>query len=161
MAEQRCGDGPRARIQGGVVAVVLGVAVTTVTACTLPDVALDGPIAVNLHIRTTATSVEVDAPGWFAASTGIHLCPVAPPVLPAPGPARDGWTPGPPCHDYGTRFSVDGLIVSLPLADLAGETSAAFAAADDWYLLLLDLDGDRVTAAVRSSFTAPAHVAAS
>ena len=161
MAEQRCGNGPRARIRGAFVAVVLGVAATTVTACTLSDVALDGPIAVNLHIRTTATSVEVDAPGWYAATTGIHLCPVAPPILPAPGPARDGWTPGPPCHDYGTRPSADGLIVSLPLADLAAETSAAFAAADDWYLLLLDLDGDRVTAAIRSSFAAPADVAAS
>lgn len=161
MAEQRSGDGRRAGIREAAFAAVLGVAATIATACTLSDVALDGPIAVNLHIRTTATSVEVDAPGWFAATTGIHLCPTAPPILPPPGPARDGWTPGPPCHDYGTRPSVDELIVSLPLADLAGETSAAFAAADDWYLLLLDLDGDRVTAAVRSSFTAPADVAAS
>ncbi|MEO6207217.1 MAG: hypothetical protein ABIP77_04610 [Candidatus Limnocylindrales bacterium] len=161
MAEQRPGDRRRARLRGTIVAVVLGVAATTFTGCTLSDVALDGPIAVNLHIRTTATSVEVDAPGWFAATTGIHLCPVAPPVLPAPGPARDGWKPGPPCHDYGRQPSVDGLTVSLPLADLAGETSAAFAAADDWYLLLLDLDGDRVTAAIRSSFKAPADVAAS
>lgn len=160
MAERRSGGrrGPRV---GALAAVALGVAATTAAACTLSDIALDGPIAVNLHIRTTATSVEIDAPGWFAATTGIHLCPAEPPVLPAPGPARVGWTPGPPCHDYGRRPSVDGLIVSLPLADLAGETSAAFAAADDWYLLLLDLDGDRVTAAVRSSFAAPADVAAS
>ena len=52
-------------------------------------------------------------------------------------------------------------LTGLPLADLAGETSAAFAAADDWYLLLLDLDGDRVSAAIRSRFTAPTDVATS
>ena len=160
MAEPRGGDRRRARLRA-TVAVALALTATTATACTLSDVALDGPIAVNLHIRTTATSVEVDAPGWFAETTGIHLCPMAPPVLPAAGPARDGWKPGPPCHDYGRQSSVDGLIVSLPLADLAGATSAAFAAADDWYLLLLDLDGDRVTAAIRSSFKAPATVAPS
>lgn len=161
MAEPRSGGRRRARVRVAVAAVALGVAATTATACTLSDIALDGPIAVNLHIRTTATSVEVDAPGWFATTTGIHLCPVEPPVLPAPGPARVGWKPGPPCHDYGTRPSADGLIVSLPLSDLAGAPWAPFAAADDWYVLLLDLDGDRVTAAIRSSFEAPADVAAS
>ncbi|MEO5885655.1 MAG: hypothetical protein ABIQ58_09105 [Candidatus Limnocylindrales bacterium] len=139
---------------------VVGVVVVT-AGCTLRPEALDGPIAVELHVTTTPTSVEVDAPGWFADTSGIFLCPLEPAALPDPGPERIGWTPGPACHGFGTRPSRDGLKVSLPLAELSDTTASAFAAADDWYLLLLDIEGDRVTSAVRSRFTAPDDVAAS
>ena len=130
-------------------------------ACVLDPAALDGPIAVNLHVSATPTTVEVDAPGWFAKATGVYVCAAAPPFLPEPGPERIGWTPGDGCHDFGVRPSEDGLIASLPLSELTTEQRATFAAATDWYLYLLKLDGERVDSAVRSRFSAPSGFGAS
>ena len=135
--------------------VTLAALVALVSGCTLSPVALDGPIAVNLHIRASADMVEVDAPGWFAPTSSIYICAAEPPPLPEPGPERDGWTPGPGCHAYGTHPSKDGLAVDLPLADLGARERPAFAAASDWTLLLLSVEGDRVTSAVRSQFRRP------
>ena len=83
-----------------------------------------------------------------------------PPLLPEPGPARDGWSPGAGCHDYGTFEGGDGLTASLPLADIAATDRAAFLAAPDWYLLLVEVDGDRAVTAIRSRFGAPRDVVA-
>jgi hypothetical protein len=124
-------------------------------ACTIPPGSLDGPIAVILHITTTPTTVDVDAETWYSDSTAIYLCPMEPPPLPDPGPALIGWTPGAPCHDYGTRPSPDGLKVALPIAELDGPDRALFGSAEEWYLLLLDIDGDRVSSAIRSAFRSP------
>jgi hypothetical protein len=141
----------------GARAVALGAAVATMAAaCVLAPASLDGPMAVNLHVSSTPTSVEVDAPGWFADTSAVYLCPTDPPPLPDAGPERDGWTPGSSCHDYGTHPSPDGLVISLPMADLAPADRPAFAAADDWYLLILDVDPTgRVVGATRSRFTRP------
>lgn len=145
----------RARARAAAVAIALVLVALVGAGCALSNGGLDGPIGVNMHVSTTPTSVEVDAPGWFADMTRVYLCPVDPPFLPEPGPARVGWTPGPSCHDYGSRPSGDGLTASLPLADLSDADRAMFTTADDWYLLLLELDGDRVSTAVRSRFAAP------
>ncbi len=147
------------RAELGAVVIAGAALALLLSGCLAVPGAIDGPIAVDLHVSTTPTTVEVDAPGWFAETTAIYLCSASPPVLPEAAADRVGWTPGGACHDYGTRPSRDGLKVSLPLTDLAGETWAPFAAADEWYLLLLDLDGDRVSSAVRSRFGAPDIVA--
>jgi hypothetical protein len=56
----------------------------------------------------------------------------------------------------------DGLVASLPIEDLLGEQGADFAAADAWYLLMLEVDAqDRVLGAVRSRFDVPAAIRAS
>jgi hypothetical protein len=137
------------------VALALGAAVV-VGGCVLGPSSLDGPMAVNLHVATTPTSVDVDAPGWFADTSQVFLCPSDPPPLPEPGPARVGWTPGSTCHDFGTHPSPDGLVIRLPVADLAPSDRPAFAAADDWYLLLLEVDREgRVTGATRTRFARP------
>ena len=129
--------------------------------CVLGPSSLDGPMAVNLHVATTRTSVEVDAPGWYAPTSAVYLCPTDPPPLPEPGPERDGWTPGSSCHDYGQHPSRDGLVISLPIADLAPSDRPAFADADDWYLLLLDVDpSGRVASATRTRFPRPRDFAA-
>ena len=138
-------------------ALALALAATIVAGgCVLGPSSLDGPMAVNLHVSTTPTTVDVDAPGWFAPTSAVYLCPTDPPPLPDPGPERDGWTPGSSCHDFGQYPSRDGLVLSLPTADLAPSDRPAFAAADDWYLLLLDVDPTgRVTSATRSRFSRP------
>ncbi len=136
-------------------------AIVSIGGCLAVPGSVDGPIAVRLHITSTPTSVEVDAPGWFADETSIWLCPTAPPILPEDAADRDGWTPGEPCHDYGLRPSRDGLTASLPLAELDSTERAAFDGSGEWYLVLLDLDGDRVSAAIRSAFDAPNLPAAS
>lgn len=142
-------------------AMVVGVVVSAaLTGCMLQGAALDGPIAVDLRVATTNSTVEVDADGWFADMTAIYLCPEDPPLLPEPGPARLGWDPGGACHDYGTHPSPDGLSVVLPLDALAGESWPAFDAADDWYLLLVEVDGERAVSAIRSRFGAPRDVVA-
>ena len=64
-----------------VVAVLI--AATLVAGCRLPSSALDGPLAVPLRIETTADSIEVDAPTWFAQQTVIYLCPTDPPNFPS------------------------------------------------------------------------------
>jgi hypothetical protein len=143
---------PVARIGRAAAVILLAV---TVAACTLPDGALDAPFPVVLHITTTPTEVMVDAPGWLADRSAVFLCPSEPPPLPEPGPEREGWLPGPPCRDYGRFDSPDGLTVNLPLDELLGEERATFAAAPDWYVYLLDLDGAHVTTAIKTSFPPP------
>lgn len=143
---------PPARITRAAAVILLGV---TVAACTLPDGALDAPFPVVMHITTTPTEVVVDAPGWLADRSAVFLCPAAPPPLPEPGPERDGWLPRPPCHDYGRFDSPDGLTISLPLDGLVADERATFGAASDWYVYLLDLDGEHVTSAVKTRFPPP------
>lgn len=129
--------------------------------CRVDGALLDAPGAVNMHVWPTPTSVEVDAPGWLAETSAVYLCASEPPTLPDAAADRVGWTPGGDCHDFGRHASPDGLTISLPLTGLQGAPWPAFQAAEDWYLLLLDLDGDRVSNAVRSRFHAPAGFAAS
>ncbi len=150
--------GRRSRL--GLVRVLLAcVAAIWVGACQYVPGTLDGPIAVDLHVSTTATSVEVDAPGWFADTSEVYLCPVEPPPLPDPGPELVGWQPGPPCHGFGRWPSPDGLRASLPYDGLAVDERDLFAAAESWYLLLLDVGADgRVSSAVRSRFDVPEAV---
>jgi hypothetical protein len=131
-----------------------------VSGCLAVPGAIDAPIGVVLRVSTTPTSVEVEAPGWFTDLSALYLCPRLPPPLPEAAADRVGWTPGGDCHDFGTRPTRDGLVASLPLADLAGPGAAAFASSPEWAILLLELDGDRVSAAVRSLFRAPEGFAA-
>ena len=133
----------------------IAIAATLVAGCRLPSNALDGPLAVPLRITATPAAVEVDAPGWFAPDTIVYLCSTEPPALPEPGPDREGWTPGPTCHDFGRVAAPDGLKATLPLDALTEAERPAFDAASDWYLLLVKVEGTRVTAAIRSSFSAP------
>jgi hypothetical protein len=135
-------------------ALVAGLA-ALVAGCAGGTSALDGALPVALRVSTTPTTVEVDAPGWLANVSEVYLCPDPPPPLPDANADRKGWTPGDACHDFGRHPSRDGLTVSLPIADLSGPQWAAFEAATDWYLLVLDLDGDVVASAVRSRFHAP------
>lgn len=144
------------RILAGLVSSFASIAIA---GCVLQGAALDGPIAVNLHVRTTPSTVEVDAPGWFADRTRVYLCHAEPPLLPEPGPARIDWRPDDRCQDFGIVSSEDGLQVSLPLEALAGDPWADFAAAQDWYLFLVEVDAtDRVVSAIRSRFSAPRDV---
>lgn len=85
----------------------------------------------------------VDAPGWFAPETVTYLCSTEPPPLPEPGPDRDGWTPGAPCHDSGRSAAPDGLTSTLPLDALSEAERPIFDAAADWYLLLIEVEGTR------------------
>ncbi len=140
---------------------VLGAAVAlTAGGCMLQGAALDGPIAVDLRVVATSSIVEVDADGWFADTTAVYLCHRDPPLLPEPGTARVGWDPGAACHGYGTYPSRQGLSVDLPIDALAGDGWPAFATAEDWYLLLVEVDGDRAVSAIRSRFGAPRDVVA-
>lgn len=139
------------RLFAGVVALLA----VTLAGCIAVPGSVDGPIAVQLHIASGPTSVEVDASGWFAETTSIYLCPSAPPILPEDAADRVGWSPGPPCQHFGTHPSRDGLRVSLPLDEIGADVRSAFMASDEWYLVLLDLEGDRVSSAVRSAFDAP------
>ena len=125
--------------------------------CRLPSDALDGPLAVPLRITATAAAVEVDAPGWFAADTAVYLCPTEPPALPEPGPDREGWSPGSVCHDYGRFAAPDGLSATLPLDALSEADRPAFDAANNWYLLIVKVEGARAMAAIHSSFSAPSR----
>lgn len=147
--------------RGGAVAGAALALASVLGACDLPPGALDGPMTpVSLRVEATSTSVEIDAPGWFAETSAVYLCSAEPPPLPEPGPDRVGWTPGPACHDYGRYASRKGLTASLALTDLAGPAWAPFAAAQDWYVLIVDIRGDRVSIAIRSRFAAPDDVAA-
>ncbi len=123
--------------------------------CRVDGALLDAPGAVRLHVSTTPTTVEIDAPGWLADTSAVYLCASAPPTLPDEAADRIGWVPGGDCHDFGRHASSEGLTISLPLSALQGASRTAFEAAPDWYLLLLDVDGDRVSTAVRSQFRAP------
>ena len=102
---------------------------------------LDIGTPVNLHVWTTPTSVEVDAPGWITDASRLYLC-AAEPARPPEGAAdREGWAPGGPCQDLGTYAGPDGLRASLPLDRIDAERQPVFEAAGDWYLLILELDG--------------------
>jgi hypothetical protein len=141
--------------------VVLAVMAAMLAGCRLAPDILDGGLATELRVYATPTTIEVDAPGWFADVSAVFLCPTDPPRLPEPGPDRVGWTPGGECHDFGRFPSSDGLKVSLSRADLLATGSSAFSSAPDWTLLLLDVEGERVVGAIRSSFNAPIDAAAS
>jgi hypothetical protein len=142
-------------ISRGLTLVALGLAATVMVGCRIPENALDGPLAVPLRITTTAETIEVDAPAWFAAETALYVCPAQPPSLPEPGPARVGWTPGAACHDFGRVQAADGLRAVLALDDLSDAEREAFAAVADWYLLVVKQEGDRASAAITSSFASP------
>ena len=116
---------------------------------------LDFGTPVNLHISTTPTSVELDAPGWFADVSAVYLCPSEPARLPDSAQERVDWTPGAPCEFLGSYPSRDGLTLSLPLSDIMPERRPAFDAAADWYLVLMDLDGNRVASAINTKVHAP------
>lgn len=135
-----------------ITAVAIG---TLLTACRLPDNALDGPIAVPLRVVADARSVDVDAPTWFAAETAIYLCTTVPDALPEPGPARVGWQPSPACRWFGREPSVEGLRVVLDLATLSGDSRGDFRSADTWSVLLVKLEGERAIAATHTSFRRP------
>ena len=122
---------------------------------------LDGALPVPLRVSPTATTVDLDAPTWSSAVSAVYLGAAAPPPLPDATADRQGWTPGGGCHDFGRHPSRDGLMVSLPIADLAGPDGAPFRTASDWYVMVLALEGDLVTSAMRSRFRAPARDAAS
>lgn len=139
----------------------LAVALLVLSGCAGGTSTLDGALPVPLRISTTPTTVDIDAPTWSAAESAIYLCPAAPPPLPDSTADRRGWAPGGDCHDFGRHPTRDGLAVSLPVADLAGPDGAAFASAADWYVMVLALDGDLVTSAMRSRFHAPTPGAAS
>ena len=70
-------------------------------------------------------------------------------------PDRDGWAPGAPCHDSGRGAAPDGLTITLPLDALSEAERPSFDAAADWPLLLIEVEGTRATAAIRSSLSAP------
>lgn len=131
------------------------VAILTAGGCRIPENALDGPLAIPLRITATPEVIEVDAPTWYTAKTAIYLCSSAPPPLPEPGPERIGWTPGGACHDFGQVGSPGGLRTTLPLNALTNEDLAPFIDAEDWFLLLVKIEGDRAAAAIHSSFPAP------
>jgi hypothetical protein len=135
---------------------IAGLVVATVVAggC-VGGSSLDFGTPVNLHVSTTPTTVELDAPGWFADISAVYLCPVEPARLPDDAAKRVKWTPGSECEFMGSYPSSDGLKLSLPLSGLKSERRPAFDAAPDWYLVLMDLDGDRVGSAINSKFHAP------
>jgi hypothetical protein len=136
-------------------------AALVVTGCAGGTSTLDGALPVPLRVSTTTTTVELDAPTWSAPVSAIYLCPAAPPPLPDSTADRQGWAPGGDCHDFGRHPSRDGLAISLPIADLAAPDGAAFTTATDWYVMVLALEGDLVTSAMRSRFHAPDRDAAS
>ena len=140
-------------------ATIVLLAALAVAGCRLPENALDGPLAVPLRITATAEKIDVEAPSWYADETAIFICPSVPPSLPAPGPGRDGWTPGGSCHDFGRVRSPDGLATTLELDTMTNEELAPFVDARDWFLLLVAVEGDRATAAIQSSFPGPIRAA--
>lgn len=111
---------------------------------------------VNLHVWTTPTTVEVDAPGWLTTVSSVYLCFEPPPRLPSGTAQRVDWTPGASCQAFGSHASADGFRESLQLSRLDPAWRPRFQAASDWYLLLVALDGDRATSAISSRFHAPA-----
>ena len=125
------------------------------TGCVLGPNALDGPIAVPLTVTPTPTSIGIEAPTWRPGASRIYLCPFDPPALPDPGPARIGWSPGETCFDYGSWDSHDGLRADLPTEVLVGASGGRFAASPDWWVLILEVDGERVVQGVRSRFGRP------
>jgi hypothetical protein len=117
---------------------------------------LDLGTPVNLHVWTTPTTVEVDAPGWLTTVSSVYLCFEPPPRLPSDAAQRENWSPGASCQDFGTYESPEGFKGSIPLSMLDPARRSSFQAARDWYLLLVALDGGRATSAISSRFHAPA-----
>jgi hypothetical protein len=131
-------------------------AAIVLTGCEASGSLLDAPFPVQLRVEASADAVEVDAPAWYAERTHVFLCPVEPPFLPDPGPARQDWQPARTCHDFGRIPSDGGLTTTLALADLTAAERSAFAASPDWYLLLVDVGADgRAIAAARTRFAPP------
>jgi hypothetical protein len=134
---------------------LVGLIATTLIAGCANAPSLDFGTPVNMHVSTTPTSVELDAPGWLADISAVYLCPSQPTRVPDNAAERVNWTPGRDCEFMGSYPSRDGLTMSLPLSGLKPERRPKFDAAADWWVVLLDLDGDRVSAAVNSQFHAP------
>ena len=65
---------------GGDRRLVVGLALTALIAggC-FGESSLEFGTPVNLHVWTTPTTVEVDAPGWLTTVSSIYLCFAAPP----------------------------------------------------------------------------------
>jgi hypothetical protein len=122
------------------------------------DSSLDFGTPVNLHVWTTPTTVEVDAPGWLTTVSSIYLCYEPPPRLPSDSASRTNWTPGVACQDFGTYESPDGLRGSIDIELLDPARRPAFETAADWYVLLVAIDRDRATSAISSRFHAPAGI---
>lgn len=139
---------------GRLVGLALGASVVA-GGCVLSPASLDGPLAVELNISTTPTSINVEAPTWFAPESRLFLCPADPPPLPEPGPARIGWEPGGDCVGFAPADSKDGLEVELPTSAADASAGSPFLAADDWYLLILDVREDRVVSGIRTRFPRP------
>ena len=116
---------------------------------------LDMGTPVQMRVWTTPTTVEVDAPTWVTDASRIYLCATEPPRVPDGARDREGWSPGGSCQDLGTYAGPDGLRVSLPIGALDENRRPAFDQASDWYLLILELDGGRITNSVRTRFHAP------
>lgn len=116
---------------------------------------LDIGTPVNLHVWTTPTAVEVDAPGWTADTSRVFVCAAEPPRPPEGAADREGWVPGGSCQDFGTYPTAGGLRATLPLGAFDASRIPVFEAASDWYLLILDLDGTRIGSSVRTRFHAP------
>jgi hypothetical protein len=110
---------------------------------------------VNLHVWTTPTTVEVDAPGWLTTVSSIYLCSEAPPRLPSDSASRVDWTPGDACQDFGTYEGPDGFRASVDVGLLDPARRPVFEAAADWYLLLVARDGGRATSTISTRFHAP------
>lgn len=141
---------------GGERRLVIGLALTAaVVGGCIGESSLEFGTPVNLHVWTTETTVEVDAPGWLTTVSSVYVCFERPPRLPSDNAQRVGWTPGASCQDYGSHASADGFTESLPLSMLDPARRERFEAASDWYLLLVAIDGDRATSAVSSRFHAP------
>ena len=110
---------------------------------------------VNLHVWSTPTTVEIDAPGWMTMVSSVYLCFEPPPRLPADAAQRENWDPGDACQDFGSHESRDGFKGSIPLTMLDADRRPAFEAAADWYVLLVALNGASATSATSSRFHAP------
>ena len=122
---------------------------------------LDFGTPVNLHVWSTPTTVEVDAPGWLTAVSSVYLCPEQPPRLPDDNAARTGWTPGAACEDVGTFKTPEGLKTTIAVDSLDPSRRPSFDAAPDWYLVLVARDGERASSAISSRFHAPGAAAPS
>jgi hypothetical protein len=137
------------------------IAATLAVGGCIGDSSLDFGTPINLHVWSTPSTVEVDAPGWLTSRSAVYLCFEKPPRLPSDTASREGWTPGDACQDVGTYESHGGLKASIPVETLDPARRPAFEAADDWYLLLVARDGDRASSVISSRFHAPPDAAPS